>query len=223
MIADMNDLFNYPAYHRNDVNGGGGIYQVIEYSGALYVVICTGTPETKNESGTLQTFAIVKGVCNGDVTDKDAWSWSVLAGDKEDEAKYPFGLGEERISAVACTLQEYDGYLYIGEYNDVSSALREFALRKDFTTQATNLEQSINLYRMDADEHIEKVVGDPTEAFPTILTGLGSGYTSSNGEKLGTHMNQYTWQTTVYNDKFFGRQLTETEDIAAQLKNSVQN
>ena len=27
----MNDLFNYPAYHRNDVNGGGGIYQVIEY------------------------------------------------------------------------------------------------------------------------------------------------------------------------------------------------
>ncbi|MGN8847892.1 hypothetical protein [Bariatricus sp. HCP28S3_C2] len=47
VIADMNDLFNYPAYHRNDVNGGGGIYQVIEYSGALYVVICTGTPETK--------------------------------------------------------------------------------------------------------------------------------------------------------------------------------
>ena len=120
-------------------------------------------------------------------------------------------------------MQEYDGYLYIGEYNDVSSALREFALRKDFTTQATNLEQSINLYRMDADEHIEKVVGDPTEAFPTSLTGLGSGYTSSNGEKLGTHMNQYTWQTTVYNDKFFERQLTETEDIAAQLKNSVQN
>ena len=99
MIADMNDLFNYPAYHRNDVNGGGGIYQVIEYSGALYVVICTGTPETKNESGTLQTFAIVKGVCNGDVTDKDAWSWSLLAGDKEDEAKYPFGFDEERISA----------------------------------------------------------------------------------------------------------------------------
>lgn len=203
VIADMNDLFNYPAYHRTDVNGGGGIYQVVEYNNALYVVVCTGTPETKNESGTLQTFAIVKGVCNGDVTDKNAWSWSVLAGDKEDGAKYPFGLDEERISAGACTLQVYDGYLYIGEYNDVSSALQGFALRKDFTTQATNLEQSINLYRMDANENIEKVVGDPTEAFPTSLTGLGSGYTSSTGEKLGTHMNQYTWQTTVYNDKLY--------------------
>lgn len=203
VIADMNDLFNYPAYHRTDVNGGGGIYQVVEYNNALYVVVCTGTPETKNESGTLQTFAIVKGVCNGDVTDKNAWSWSVLAGDKEDGAKYPFGLDEERISAGACTLQVYDGYLYIGEYNDVSSALQGFALRKDFTTQATNLEQSINLYRMDTNENIEKVVGDPTEAFPTSLTGLGSGYTSSTGEKLGTHMNQYTWQTTVYNDKLY--------------------
>ena len=46
----MNDLFNYPAYHRSDVNGGGGIYQVLEYNGDLYVVICTGTPNNKNEA-----------------------------------------------------------------------------------------------------------------------------------------------------------------------------
>lgn len=203
VIADMNDLFNYPAYHRSDVNGGGGIYQVLEYNNALYVVVCTGTPDTKNDQGTLQTFAIVKGTCNGDVTDKNAWTWSVLAGDPADGAKYPFGLDAERVSAGACTLQVYNDYLYIGDYNDVSSALQGFVLRKDFTTQATNLEQSINLYRMDKNENIEKVVGDPTTAFPTSLTGLGSGYTSNSLKKMGTHMNQYTWQTTVYNGKMY--------------------
>lgn len=204
VIADMNDLFNYPAYHRSDVNGGGGIYQVVEYNGALYVVICTGTADSKNDQGTLKTFAIVKGTCNGDVTDKSAWTWSVLAGDEKDGAKYPFGLDKERVSAGACTLQVYGDYLYIGDYNDVSSALQGFALKSDFTTQATNLEQSINLYRMDKNENVEKVVGDPTEAFPTSLTGLGSGYTAPDGEaQLGTHMNQYTWQTTVYNGKLY--------------------
>ncbi|MCI6675480.1 MAG: hypothetical protein MSG78_00925 [Clostridiales bacterium] len=205
IIADMNDLFHYPAYHRSDANGGGGIYQVIEYNEALYVVVCTGTAESKNEdTGTLRTFAIIKGKCNGEITDKSAWSWSVLAGDPKDGAKYPFGLDEERVSAVACTLQEYDGYLYIGDYNDVSSALQGFVLRKDFITQATNLQQSINLYRMDENENIEKVVGDPTVRFPESSSGLGSGYSDSDGNtNFGTHMNQYTWQTTVYNGKMY--------------------
>lgn len=197
VIADMEDLFNYPAYHRSDVNGGGGIYQVIEYNNKLYVVLCTGTADSKNEeTGTLQTFAIVRGECSGDVTDKNSWTWSVLAGDQNDGAKYPFGLDEERVSAGACTLEVYNGYLYIGDYNDVSSALQGFALRKDFKTQATNLEQSINLYRMDKDENIEMIVGDPTKRFPNGgISGLGSGYE--------THMSQYTWQTTVYEGKLY--------------------
>ena len=204
VIADMNDLFNYPAYHRSDVNGGGGIYQVLEYNNALYVVICTGTADSKNDQGTLKTFAIVKGTCSGDVTDKNNWTWSVLAGDEADGARYPFGLDIERVSAGACTLQVYNDYLYIGDYNDVSSALQGFVLKNEFTTQATNLEQSINLYRMDKNENIEKVVGDPTEAFPTSLSGLGSGYTSNSLlKKMGTHMNQYTWQTTLYNGKMY--------------------
>lgn len=197
VIATMEDLFNYPAYHRSDVNGGGGIYQVIEFNNKLYVVICTGTAESKNpETGTLQTFAIIRGECNGDITDKDSWTWTVLAGDENDGAKYPFGLDEERVSCGACTLEVYGDYLYIGDYNDVSSALQGFALRKDFKTQATNLEQSINLYRMDKEENIEMVVGDPTTRFPNGgISGLGSGY--------NTHMSQYTWQTTVYEGKLY--------------------
>lgn len=197
VIATMEDLFNYPAYHRSDVNGGGGIYQVIEYNNKLYVVVCTGTAESKNpDTGTLQTFAIVRGECDGEVTDKNSWTWTVLAGDEKDGAKYPFGLDEERVSCGACTLEVYNDYLYIGDYNDVSSALQGFVLRKDFTTQATNLEQSINLYRMDADENVEMIVGDPTKRFPEGgISGMGSGYE--------THMSQYTWQTTVYEGKLY--------------------
>ena len=197
VIATMEDLFNYPAYHRSDVNGGGGIYQVIEFNNKLYVVICTGTAESRNpETGTLKTFAIVRGECNGEVTNKDSWTWTVLAGDEADGAKYPFGLDEERVSCGACSLEVYGDYLYIGDYNDVSSALQGFALRKDFKTQATNLEQSINLYRMDKDENIEMVVGDPTTRFPEGgISGLGSGY--------NTHMSQYTWQTAVYEGKLY--------------------
>lgn len=215
VIATMEDLFNYPAYHRSDVNGGGGIYQVIEYNDKLYVVVCTGTADTKNpETGTLRTFAIVRGECNGPVDDRNSWTWSVLAGDKNDGAKYPFGLDEERVSCGACTLEIYDGYLYIGEYNDVSSALQGFVLRKDFTTQATNLEQSVNLYRMDADEEIEMIVGDPTSTFPQGgISGMGSGYE--------THMSQYTWQMTVYDGKLYVSTMDTTTLLApiAQLTN----
>ena len=48
------DVFNYPAYHRNDVM----------INGDLYVVICTGSklPYTSDCQGT----------CSGDVTDKNA-------------------------------------------------------------------------------------------------------------------------------------------------------
>lgn len=72
VIADMNDLFNYPAYHRSDVNGGGGIYQVLEYNGDLYVVICTGTPNNKMKLPVhFRHLLLSKVTCSGDVTDKN--------------------------------------------------------------------------------------------------------------------------------------------------------
>lgn len=197
VIADMASFDDLPAIHRSDVNGGGGIYQVLEFNGRLYVVVCTGSLETRNEqTGTLRSFAIYVGENDGDPTEKADWTWRPLVGDTSKGAKYTFGLDASRVSAGACTLQIYNDHLYIGDYNDVASALQGFATRTDFVTQATNLEQSINLYRMDKDEHVEMLVGDPNETFPDGgTTGLGSGY--------GNHMNQYTWQTTVHEGKMY--------------------
>lgn len=197
VIADMASFDNLPAIHRQDVNGGGGIYQVQEFNGKLYVVVCTGDTSTLNEeTGTMRSFAIYVGENKGDSTNKADWTWRPLAGDTAKGAKYYYGLDKSRVSAGACTLQVYGDHLYIGDYNDVSSALQGFVTKSNFVTQATNLEQSVNLYRMDKNENVEMLVGDKNDTFPKGgSTGLGSGYDN--------HMNQYTWQTTVHEGKMY--------------------
>lgn len=197
VIADMASFDNLPAIHRQDVNGGGGIYQVQEFNGKLYVVVCTGDTSTLNEeTGTMRSFAIYVGENKGDSTNKADWTWRPLVGDTAKGAKYYYGLDKSRVSAGACTLQVYGDHLYIGDYNDVSSALQGFVTKSNFVTQATNLEQSVNLYRMDKNENVEMLVGDKNDTFPKGgSTGLGSGYDN--------HMNQYTWQTTVHKGKMY--------------------
>ena len=197
VIADMASFDNLPAIHRQDVNGGGGIYQVQEFNGKLYVVVCTGDTSTLNEeTGTMRSFAIYVGENKGDSTNKADWTWRPLVGDTAKDAKYYYGLDKSRVSAGACTLQVYGDHLYIGDYNDVSSALQGFVTKSNFVTQATNLEQSVNLYRMDKNENVEMLVGDKNDTFPKGgSTGLGSGYDN--------HMNQYTWQTTVHEGKMY--------------------
>lgn len=197
VIADMASFDNLPAIHRQDVNGGGGIYQVQEFNGKLYVVVCTGDTSTLNEeTGTMRSFAIYVGENKGDSTNKADWTWRPLVGDTAKGAKYYYGLDKSRVSAGACTLQVYGDNLYIGDYNDVSSALQGFVTKSNFVTQATNLEQSVNLYRMDKNENVEMLVGDKNDTFPKGgSTGLGSGYDN--------HMNQYTWQTTVHEGKMY--------------------
>ena len=197
VIADMASFDNLPAIHRQDVNGGGGIYQVQEFNGKLYVVVCTGDTSTLNEeTGTMRSFAIYVGENKGDSTNKADWTWRPLVGDTAKGAKYYYGLDKSRVSAGACTLQVYGDHLYIGDYNDVSSALQGFVTKSNFVTQATNLGQSVNLYRMDKNENVEMLVGDKNDTFPKGgSTGLGSGYDN--------HMNQYTWQTTVHEGKMY--------------------
>lgn len=197
VIADMASFDNLPAIHRQDVNGGGGIYQVQEFNGKLYVVVCTGDTSTLNEeTGTMRSFAIYVGENKGDSTNRADWTWRPLVGDTAKGAKYYYGLDKSRVSAGACTLQVYGDHLYIGDYNDVSSALQGFVTKSNFVTQATNLEQSVNLYRMDKNENVEMLVGDKNDTFPKGgSTGLGSGYDN--------HMNQYTWQTTVHEGKMY--------------------
>lgn len=198
-IANQQDLFNYPAIHYVDSVYGGGIWEIAEYEGSLYVAMCTGTPATR-VGDNMRSFAIVRGDCSGDWNDPDAWTWTPVVGDKADGAKFTFGIDPARTRAAACNMCIYDGYLYIGEYNDEEIPLEELIFDESFGFLARNLEQSVNLYRMklgtDGTEEFELVVGDPTEMFP-------AGGIVCDQSGFGDHENQYFWNSRVYDGKLF--------------------
>lgn len=193
VIATMSDMFNYPAYRYQDSIYGGSIWDMAAYNGSLYVSICTGTPENKPDDNTMQSFALIK----GDRDDNGKWTWTSVIGDKEkDNAKYTYGIDPERTRSGAANLCVYDGYLYIGEYNDEEIALERVLFDQSCGFMNSNIEQSVNLYRMDENEEIQLVVGDADEMFPDGgLTGLGSGFDRNE--------NQYIWRMQVYNNKLY--------------------
>lgn len=192
VIANMNDLFNYPAYHYSDSIYGGSIWDIAEYNGSIYVSICTGTPENKPDSNTMQSFALVR----GDMDENEEWSWTSVIGSDEANSKYTFGIDPERTRSGAANIYVYDGYLYIGEYNDEEIALEDIMFSKNCNFVNANLEQSVNLYRMDENEDIELVVGDADEMFPEgSLTGYGSGF--------GKNENQYIWRMQEFGGKLY--------------------
>ncbi len=193
VVADMDDLFNYPAYHYSDSIYGGSIWEMAVYNNSLYVSICTGTPDNKPDENTMQSFAIVR----ADVDENGSWSWSSVIGDQENAgSKYTYGIDPQRTRSGAANLMVYGDYLYIAEYNDEEIALEDILFSKNCNFVNANLEQSVNLYRMDKDENIELVVGDADEMFPEgSLTGFGSGF--------DRHENQYIWRMQVYNNKLY--------------------
>ena len=205
VIASQDDLFDYPAYTYRDSIYGGSVWDMVEYNGHLYVSICTGTEENAPDDNTMQSFAIVRGDEKADGT----FTWTPLIGDQEkDGARYTFGIDPERTRSGAANLIVYKDHLYIGEYNDEQIAMERILFNKtgegsdgslggvDCSFVNANLEQSVNLYRMDKDENIELLVGDATIMFPNGgISGIGSGF--------GHNENQYIWRMEVYDGKLY--------------------
>ena len=205
-IADSESLFNYPAYRYADSIYGGSIWDMVEYNNSLYVSICTGTEDNMPNNNTMQSFALVRGDQNADGT----FTWTPVAGDqKKDGARYTFGIDPERTRSGAANLMVFNDYLYIGEYNDEEIALERILFSKtgknadgqfggglDCRFLNANLDQSVNLYRMDKNENMELVVGNSTKMFPNgSLSGLKSGF--------GRNENQYIWRMEVYDGKLY--------------------
>ncbi len=192
IVADMDDLFNYPAYHYYDSIYGGSVWDMVEYNNSLYVTLCTGTPDNKPDDNSMQSFAMVR----VNVDDEGNWSWTSVVGDEAYDSKYTYGINPNRTRSGAANLYVYDGYLYIGEYNDEQIALEDILFSKNCDFVNANLEQSVNLYRMNENEDVELVVGDADEMFPDgSLTGIGSGF--------GRHENQYIWRMQEFDGKLY--------------------
>ena len=217
-IANSGTLFGYPAIRYQDSIYGGAIWDMVSYNGHLYATICTGTPENAPDDNSMQSFAMVRGDKNAD----GSYSWAPIVGDQErDGAKYCFGIDPARTRSGAANLIVYNDYLYIGEYNDEEIALERILFNKSNTKQGgksgmggvdcsfvnANLEQSVNIYRMDKNENMELVVGDRTDMFPEGgISGLASGF--------GRNENQYIWRM----QKFDGKLYIGTFDTASLLE-----
>lgn len=217
-IANSGTLFGYPAIRYQDSIYGGAIWDMVSYNGHLYATICTGTPENAPDDNSMQSFAMVRGDKNSD----GSYSWTPIVGDQEtDGAKYCFGIDPARTRSGAANLIVYNDYLYIGEYNDEEIALERILFNKSNTEEGgknsmggvdcsfvnANLEQSVNIYRMDKDESMELVVGDRTDMFPEGgISGLTSGF--------GRNENQYIWRM----QKFDGKLYIGTFDTASLLE-----
>lgn len=217
-IANSGTLFGYPAIRYQDSIYGGAIWDMVSYNGHLYATICTGTPENAPDDNSMQSFAMVRGNKNAD----GSYSWTPIVGDQEtDGAKYCFGIDPARTRSGAANLIVYNDYLYIGEYNDEEIALERILFNKSNTEEGgknsmggvdcsfvnANLEQSVNIYRMDKDENMELVVGDRTDMFPEGgISGLTSGF--------GRNENQYIWRM----QKFDGKLYIGTFDTASLLE-----
>lgn len=217
-IANSGTLFGYPAIRYQDSIYGGAIWDMVSYNGHLYATICTGTPENAPDDNSMQSFAMVRGDKNAD----GSYSWTPIVGNQEtDGAKYCFGIDPARTRSGAANLIVYNDYLYIGEYNDEEIALERILFNKSNTEEGgknsmggvdcsfvnANLEQSVNIYRMDKDENMELVVGDRTDMFPEGgISGLTSGF--------GRNENQYIWRM----QKFDGKLYIGTFDTASLLE-----
>ncbi len=217
-IANSDTLFNYPAIRYQDSIYGGAIWDMVSYNDHLYATICTGTPENAPDDNSMQSFAMVRGDKNAD----GSYTWTPVVGDQEtDGARYCFGIDPARTRSGAANLIVYNGYLYIGEYNDEEIALERILFNKSDSDESgksgmggvdcsfvnANLEQSVNIYRMGKDENMELVVGDRTDMFPEGgISGLTSGF--------GRNENQYIWRM----QKFDGKLYIGTFDTASLLE-----
>lgn len=170
-------------------------------------------PDTREETKCFAGYAILEGALKDGASpsDRDAWTWTPIIGNTKDDqwdnsinradtypAMYTFNIDPNRFAAAICTMEVYNGYLYIGDYNDVTQATYPM-LQMDFIHLATVLSQSVNLYRMDKDYSIDLVVGDKTKTFQNgSLSGWESGYTGLNGH--GSRINQYTSMTQIWDE-----------------------
>lgn len=196
-------------------------------------------PDTQEETKCFAGYAILEGTLKDGASpsDRDAWTWTPIIGNTKGDqwddtlnhadttpAMYTFNIDPNRFAAAICTMEVYNGYLYIGDYNDVTQATFPM-LQMDFIHLATTLSQSVNLYRMDGNYNIELVVGDATKTFPNgSLSGLESGYTGKNG--YGSRINQYTSMTQIWDtdktDDNDGVMLLGTLDDGSLLRPLVQ-
>lgn len=189
VIADEDDL-GPSAYHEYDGLMGGGIWDIIEYNGHVYVTVVTDLTDVETGIVNKQGFALYRGTKQED----DSFTWEMMAGDTSKEGVVlPYGFGTTY--SMACNMWVYDDHLYLGTYNDPMLDFTAVAERGDFKDLYYDLFYSINLYRMDKNENFELIAGRENDVFTEVRGNMGPGF--------GDCANQYVWRMTEHDGKLW--------------------
>lgn len=188
VIANQDDFEGLPAVMQIDGLNGGGVWDIIEYNGYLYVTVVTDKTDPVTMETNKQGFAMYRGEKQAD----NSFTWTQVIGD---HSEYGFGLGINY--SMACNMWVYDNHLYLGTYNDPMLDLAAVPASGNFEHLYNDLDHSIYLYRMDAEENFEQVAGkNDNPYFPDGPVGnLGAG--------LGNNSNQYVWRYGVHNGELY--------------------
>lgn len=175
VIADQNTFDDMPAYMLNEAINGGGIWDIQEYNGSMYVVLVTGRTDQVTMEHTKQGFALVR----GDKNEDGSWDWTQIVGDTSKGAKYEFGMGNPW--SPTANIYVYNNYLYIGNYNDPMLDFAAAANQRDYSRVYNDLKNPVSLHRMNLNEDIETIVNDG----------------------FGAPTNQYVWRMEEHEGKLY--------------------
>lgn len=191
-------------------------WQFQEYAGYLYVVIGSIEPDNHTTHG----FLMFRGKYQPDspAANVAGWVWEEIVGDN---GFYPPGMGSS--SQGVASLAVFNGYLYVGTYNDVLGPL--------VTEGPAGIIRSIRpprIFRFNENNDCEMIIGDTVtdSQYPFLrarLGNYGSGFYNRSIAQLffpepyntlNYSMNQYMWWMEVYNGKLY----CTTFDIRVFLK-----
>ena len=173
VIANQETFDNLPACWIRDSINGGGLWDLAEFNGSLYVSMVTGKTDATTGVINKQGFAVYR----GDPQKDGSWKWTPIIGDTSKGAKYEFGLGKKQ--SCAGNLYAYKDHLYIGGYNDPMLDLAEIGNKADFHLLYQDLKNPACLNRMDKNGNIELI----------------------NDDGFGAASTQYLWRFSEYNNK----------------------
>lgn len=181
----------------------GGLWQMAVFNDFVYAVI--GHPGITNLS---VGFELWKGqpVAAGTAGANAAgWKWTAVVGNKAAfNAKYDSGMGIP-FNSTACPFAFKD-HLYVGTLQDVATPGATGGIGYLLQNRTP-----CQLYRLDANDNAEMVIGDPTAQFPTRIGNYGSGFFNPSPEQqlspqfkdVNFSTNEYLWWMEEFDGKLF--------------------
>jgi hypothetical protein len=185
------------AYPGGGLAPGQGVWQLISYNGWLYAFIGNPLVVGDERSGGFLVFKGRPAAAGG-------WEWRAIVGNG---GPYPKGAGNRLNAAAGPYL--FKGRVYVGTFFDVPG----LAVQRGGAAELVANWTPAQVYRFDADDRWELVVGDPNPAFPRRIGNFGAGfYNPSPLQRLflpapyadaNLSLTPYVWWMAAYGGRLY--------------------